>query len=40
LHQALLSGVIVQWLIDPEHAPSGSDLAYALRTIVDDIAGA
>jgi AcrR family transcriptional regulator len=39
LHQALLSGVIVQWLIDPEHAPSGSDLAYALRTIVDDIAG-
>jgi AcrR family transcriptional regulator len=38
LHQALLSGVIVQWLIDPEQAPSGSDLAYALRTIADDVA--
>jgi AcrR family transcriptional regulator len=39
LHQALLSGVLVQWLIDPERAPTGSDLAYALRAIVDDIAG-
>lgn len=38
LHQALLSGVIVQWLIDPEHAPSGKDLAYALRAISEDIA--
>ena len=39
LHQALLSGVLVQWLIDPDHAPTGSDLAYGLKTIVGDIAG-
>jgi hypothetical protein len=31
---ALLPGVMAQWLIDPEHAPSGRDLADALRTIV------
>jgi hypothetical protein len=23
LHQALVSGVLVQWLIDPDRAPSG-----------------
>jgi AcrR family transcriptional regulator len=34
---ALLSGVMAQWLIDPEHAPSGHDLAQALRTIVADV---
>lgn len=33
-YQALMSGVMVQWLIDPEHAPSGRDLADALRKIV------
>ena len=32
-YQALLSGILVQWLIDPEHAPSGHDLADALRII-------
>jgi AcrR family transcriptional regulator len=37
LHQALLSGILVQWLIDPEHAPSGSDLAYALKLVSEDI---
>jgi AcrR family transcriptional regulator len=30
----LLSGVMVQWLVDPERAPSGRDLAEALRTIL------
>jgi AcrR family transcriptional regulator len=34
---ALLPGVMAQWLIDPEHAPSGRDLAEALRTITADI---
>ncbi|HEV8163429.1 MAG TPA: helix-turn-helix domain-containing protein [Actinomycetota bacterium] len=34
---ALLPGVMAQWLIDPEHAPSGRDLAEALRTIVADV---
>jgi AcrR family transcriptional regulator len=34
---ALLSGVMAQWLIDPEHAPSGHDLAQALQTIVADV---
>ena len=33
LHQALLSGVLVQWLIDPGRAPSAADLAVALRAI-------
>ena len=28
-----MSGVIVQWLIDPERAPSASDLTDALRFI-------
>lgn len=32
-YQALLSGVLAQHLIDPEHAPSARDLAFALRTI-------
>jgi AcrR family transcriptional regulator len=32
-YQALLTGVWVQWLIDPERAPSGQDLAEALRLI-------
>jgi AcrR family transcriptional regulator len=33
-YQALLSGVLAQWLVDPEHAPSGQDLADGLRAIV------
>src|SRR5215469_3614926 len=33
LHQALLSGVLVQWLIDPGRAPSAADLAAALQAI-------
>jgi AcrR family transcriptional regulator len=36
---ALLPGVMAQWLIDPEHAPSARDLAEALRTIATDIGG-
>jgi hypothetical protein len=35
LYQALMSGVIVQWLADPERAPSGDDLANALRIITE-----
>ncbi len=31
LYQALLTGVLMQWLIDPETAPTGHDLAAALR---------
>jgi len=37
---ALLPGVMAQWLIDPEHAPSGRDLADALRTIVASVGSA
>ncbi|MBE1498701.1 AcrR family transcriptional regulator [Amycolatopsis lexingtonensis] len=33
VHQALLSGVMLQWLIDPDHAPSGADLLDGLRRI-------
>ena len=36
-YQALMSGVMVQWLIDPEHAPSGRDLAEALRMILGSV---
>jgi AcrR family transcriptional regulator len=31
---ALLPGVMAQWLIDPDEAPKGRDLADALRTII------
>ncbi|MHA6792172.1 TetR/AcrR family transcriptional regulator [Pseudonocardia bannensis] len=33
VYQALLTGVMVQWLVDPGTAPSGRDLAQALRMI-------
>ncbi|GIH02564.1 TetR family transcriptional regulator [Rhizocola hellebori] len=32
-HQALLAGVMVQWLVDPSTALSAADLAEALRTV-------
>jgi len=31
---ALMNGLMVQWLLDPERAPSGRDMAEALRTIL------
>ncbi len=37
VHQALLSGILVQWLIDPARAPSASDLTRALKAIAEDI---
>jgi AcrR family transcriptional regulator len=33
LHQALLSGALVQWLIDPDRAPSAAELAAAFQAI-------
>ncbi len=33
LYQAMMTGLIAQWLADPERAPSGQDLADALRVI-------
>lgn len=33
LHQALISGVMVQWLLDPARAPSAAELTAALRAI-------
>ncbi|HEY1622898.1 MAG TPA: TetR/AcrR family transcriptional regulator [Streptosporangiaceae bacterium] len=38
LHQAMLSGVLVQWLMDPERAPSAADLARALLAITSHVA--
>jgi len=38
LHQALVSGVLVQWLIDPERAPSPAALALGLKAIADQVA--
>ncbi len=38
VYQALLSGVLVQWLVDPDHAPSAADLTDALRLIATDMA--
>jgi AcrR family transcriptional regulator len=37
LHQALVSGVLVQWLIDPERAPSPAGLALGLKAIADQV---
>ncbi|MEV8354785.1 TetR/AcrR family transcriptional regulator [Streptomyces niveus] len=34
--QALLAGVMVQWMIDPETAPSAQDLTDGLRAIIGD----
>jgi AcrR family transcriptional regulator len=33
VYYALLTGVMVQWLIDPKHAPSGGDLAEGMKAI-------
>lgn len=38
LYQALLSGMLVQWLIDPERAPSAADLTAALQAVTSRIA--
>jgi AcrR family transcriptional regulator len=32
-HQVMLSGVLMQWLIDPATAPTAADLTASLRTI-------
>ncbi|GAT71261.1 TetR/AcrR family transcriptional regulator [Planomonospora sp. ID91781] len=32
--QALATGVMVQWLVDPERAPTGPELAEAFRTLL------
>jgi AcrR family transcriptional regulator len=39
VHQALVSGVLVQWLLDPARAPSPADLARAMKDIATRIAG-
>jgi AcrR family transcriptional regulator len=39
-HQALLTGAMSQWLIDPESAPSAQDLTDALRMIMSGTIGA
>ena len=36
-HLALLNGLMIQWLTDPVRAPSGGDVAGALRTILGDV---
>ena len=30
---ALINGVVLQWLVDPDHAPSAADLATAIREL-------
>lgn len=37
VHQALLSGILVQWLVDPGQAPSAADLTSALQAITEDM---
>ncbi len=32
-YQALMTGVMAQWMLDPERAPTGRDLAEALRLV-------
>lgn len=36
LYQALVAGVMIQWMVDPETAPSAKDLTQALRAILED----
>ncbi|TDC80277.1 TetR/AcrR family transcriptional regulator [Streptomyces hainanensis] len=36
-YHALLSGVMMQWVVDPEHAPTGAALAEALQAVVEDV---
>ena len=40
LHQALVSGVLVQWLIDPGRAPSSAQLALGMQAITDQFGAA
>ena len=40
LHQALVSGVLVQWLIDPARAPSAAELALGLQAVAGQVAPA
>jgi hypothetical protein len=37
VHQALLSGVLIQWLTGPRRAPTADDLTTALRAVAGDI---
>ncbi|MDP9846361.1 TetR/AcrR family transcriptional regulator [Streptosporangium lutulentum] len=39
-YQVMLTGVLGQWLVAPERAPSGRDLAVALRAVAANIAPA
>ncbi|MDT7701381.1 MAG: hypothetical protein QOJ30_3706 [Pseudonocardiales bacterium] len=32
-YQALLTGVMMQWLLDPQNAPTGTDISEALRLL-------
>ena len=36
LYQAMLIGVMVQWAVDPATAPTGPDIAAAIRALVAD----
>jgi AcrR family transcriptional regulator len=39
-YQALLTGVMAQWFVDPETAPTAAELAEALREIVAEVTAA
>lgn len=39
VYHALLTGVMAQWLVDPDHAPSADDLTEGMHTIAMAIAG-
>lgn len=36
-YQALMSGIVVQWVTDPARAPTGRDLAEALRIVTETV---
>ena len=40
VQMALISGVMVQWLIDPERAPTGADIVAGLRAMADILGSA
>ncbi len=37
LHQALVSGILVQWLIDPDRAPDAGELTAGMQAMADQV---
>ena len=40
LYHAILSGLLVRWLTDPDRAPTGHELATGMRLVLGDLSAA